>query len=408
MKDYVGGEGAMMIYTACQYWYHSLHIPVYIYNKNKTLLRSFPRQEAFLYPPPGYIDTFCSTDFNLSFIETEYFTYYGSVKSLEDNSIVVLGPINPLPYSTEILSKLHAQYNINASDYEYFDQCYCLLPNYNIDSFLASILLLNLLINQTELTKSDIHTISNTAPHVSMDTILYKVIDPHLLDVPFKYNYEIEKELYHYVETGNIKKLEHFYDTLSYEKYQVARTDNSYLRQRKNEFIIAITSISRSAIRGGFLATNSFKLAELYIKQAEKLTDGAAVNELLIQASFDFTKRTAASMNSSDTNEFIRQIQNFVHENIYRKISVGDIADGLNFNRSYLSHRFKLESGTDLNQYIFTCKIEEAKNLLAYTDKPLNEISSLLCFSSQSHFQTKFKKYNNMTPQKYRSQCKHK
>lgn len=398
----------MKVFTACQYWYHSLHIPVYIYDNNKTLLHCFPKQEEFLYPPLNYTDTFFSTDFNLSFIEAESSIYYGCVRSLNKCSIVILGPINPLSFPTEILSKLRAQYKFISSDYEYFEHFFCLIPSNDIDSFLTSMLLLNLLINQTELTKSDIHNLSNEIQHISIKSALHKVVDLQFSNDSFKYNYEIEKELYHYVETGNVRKLEQFYDTQSYRKYQISRVGNNYLRQRKNEFIIAITSISRSAIKGGFLATDSYRLAELYLKKVENLTDAASVDELLIKASFDFTKQAAASTNSSGTNDFTRRIQNFVLENIYQKISVQDIADGLNFNRSYLSHRFKIDFGIQLNQYIYKCKIEESKNLLAYTNKPLSEISSLLGFSSQSHFQSKFKKYNNVTPQEYRNQSKRK
>ncbi|MDF2512045.1 MAG: AraC-type DNA-binding protein [Herbinix sp.] len=395
-----------MIDTSCQYWYHSLHIPVYIYDKNKTLLRCFPRQEKYLHPHSDYIDNFLNSDFNLSFIETKSFTYYGCIKSENKEHIVILGPVNPLPYTTELLSKLHERCNISPGNSENFDRFYCLIPAYDMDTFLATILLLNLLINQTELTKSDIHNISNAISYISLDSTLYKAVDLQSQEAEFKYNYEIEKELYYYVETGNIKKLQQFYDSLSYEKYQVSQTSNSYLRQRKNEFIIAVTSISRSAIKGGLLASNSYRLAELYIKQAEKLTDSASVDKLIIQASYDFTRRTAASMKSTEINTFIHQIQNYVSENIYQKLSVQNIAEAMNFNRSYLSHRFKIECGTDLNQYIFKSKIEESKNLLAFTEKPLSEISSLLGFSSQSHFQTKFKKFNNMTPQTYRNQCK--
>ncbi|WP_443647436.1 helix-turn-helix domain-containing protein [Blautia sp.] len=40
------------------------------------------------------------------------------------------------------------------------------------------------------------------------------------------------------------------------------------------------------------------------------------------------------------------------------------------------------------------CKLKEGKELLQYTNK---SISTFLCFSSQSHFQTAFKKQFGMT-----------
>ena len=44
-----------------------------------------------------------------------------------------------------------------------------------------------------------------------------------------------------------------------------------------------------------------------------------------------------------------------------------------------------------MNAFIMRCKMEEAKQLLKYTDRSVSVISSYLCFSSQSHFQTAFR-----------------
>ena len=55
-----------------------------------------------------------------------------------------------------------------------------------------------------------------------------------------------------------------------------------------------------------------------------------------------------------------------------------------------------------IGAYITHCRLREAKALLRYTDKSLGEISSYLCFSSQSHFQNVFKKHIGRTPLEYR------
>lgn len=55
-----------------------------------------------------------------------------------------------------------------------------------------------------------------------------------------------------------------------------------------------------------------------------------------------------------------------------------------------------------MSEFIMRCKLEEAKALLAYTDKPISEISSYLCFSSQAYFQNVFKKKYGITPNAYR------
>ena len=58
--------------------------------------------------------------------------------------------------------------------------------------------------------------------------------------------------------------------------------------------------------------------------------------------------------------------------------------------------------GFTIGSFITRCKLEEAKSLLTYSEKSLAEISNYLCFSSQPHFQSLFKKQYHMTPLEYR------
>ena len=48
-------------------------------------------------------------------------------------------------------------------------------------------------------------------------------------------------------------------------------------------------------------------------------------------------------------------------------------------------------------------KIKLAENLLIYSEYSIEQIGLYLGFSSQSHFGTIFKKYENMTPKQYRN-----
>ena len=65
--------------------------------------------------------------------------------------------------------------------------------------------------------------------------------------------------------------------------------------------------------------------------------------------------------------------------------------------------RAAIEGGLDYDSaFILRCKLEEGKELLQYTNKSISTISTFLCFSSQSHFQTAFKKQFGITPAEYR------
>lgn len=64
--------------------------------------------------------------------------------------------------------------------------------------------------------------------------------------------------------------------------------------------------------------------------------------------------------------------------------------------------QFKKETGETIGKYIVKAKLQEAKLLLAYSDRPLSEISNFFFFSSQSYFQNLFKKEFGVTPLEYR------
>ena len=58
--------------------------------------------------------------------------------------------------------------------------------------------------------------------------------------------------------------------------------------------------------------------------------------------------------------------------------------------------------GIPVSEYIMRLKIEKAKNLLQYSDTDIVGIANYLAFSSQSHFICVFKKYEGITPHKFR------
>lgn len=120
----------------------------------------------------------------------------------------------------------------------------------------------------------------------------------------------------------------------------------------------------------------------------------------------DYTERVGKLHVGENASKFVLDIANYVQHNISRPVSTEDIAAAMYMSRSRLSTRFKKETGETLSDYIMREKVEEAKHLLAYTDKPLSAISSYLAFSSQSHFTRQFKKLTGRTPGEYRDRAR--
>ena len=116
----------------------------------------------------------------------------------------------------------------------------------------------------------------------------------------------------------------------------------------------------------------------------------------------DFAKRVAQLKLPDGISKEIYTCMQFISTHINEPINAADVVVFSGKSRAFLFKKFQQELAMTVGAYITHCRLQEAKLLLRYTDKSLNEISSYLCFSSQSHFQNVFKKYAGITPLEYR------
>lgn len=74
------------------------------------------------------------------------------------------------------------------------------------------------------------------------------------------------------------------------------------------------------------------------------------------------------------------------------------LAEKLGYNYTYLAELFAEVTGTTINHFIISHKIERAKELLLYDELNLTEISYKLNYSSVAHLSNQFKKVTGLTP----------
>ena len=74
----------------------------------------------------------------------------------------------------------------------------------------------------------------------------------------------------------------------------------------------------------------------------------------------------------------------------------------LKHNYSYLSNVFSESQGKTIEQYMISCRIERAKELIAYDEMALSEIAYDLRYSSAAHLSNQFKKVTGQTPSRFR------
>ena len=74
------------------------------------------------------------------------------------------------------------------------------------------------------------------------------------------------------------------------------------------------------------------------------------------------------------------------------------ISEKLQHNYTYIANLFAEVTGTTIEHFIISHKIEKVKELLLYNEITLTEIAEQLHYSSVSHLSNQFKKVTGLTP----------
>ncbi|WP_455453790.1 helix-turn-helix transcriptional regulator [Streptococcus salivarius] len=218
----------------------------------------------------------------------------------------------------------------------------------------------------------------------------------------FHSTWEFERRLLSYVRDGNVYKLKLLIDNPENIDAGIIADDN--LRQIKNLYIASTTLATRAAIEGGLEPEVAYQFSDLVIWEMEKLTNLEAIMKWQQSSLVELTQKVAALKTGKTVSPLVHQVLNYIATHINEPLTVNSIAQILYQNRSYLSRIFKSEMGINLSDYIVERKLLEAKDLLRFSERSISEISNFLAFSSQSYFQTVFKKKYGITPLQYRKQ----
>lgn len=114
--------------------------------------------------------------------------------------------------------------------------------------------------------------------------------------------------------------------------------------------------------------------------------------------------RIANENNSDKTRQLIASIQNYVKNHLAENLNLTIIADYANYNESHISRLFKRYTGSNLSEYITSCRIEYAKSLLAQTEDTVQVISQKTGFHTSQYFSSTFRKSTGVSPNEYRLQ----
>lgn len=219
--------------------------------------------------------------------------------------------------------------------------------------------------------------------------------------------YADERAILQQIADGDVKGIS---KPISQEELEIFKklpviSDNA---QKNMEYMVcaSITLGTRAAIIGGVDSRSAYDMANIFLGELAQKHSIADYIALHRKAMVSFAQKVQDVKNSRSEYQYIEQCKNYIANHLNQPFTLNDIAAHLGINRSYLSRKFAKETGTGLWQYVQQERINAAQNMLRFSDFSLDKIAAYLCFSSQSHFGSVFKKYTGMTPKEFQSREK--
>jgi AraC-like DNA-binding protein len=155
-----------------------------------------------------------------------------------------------------------------------------------------------------------------------------------------------------------------------------------YLKPLKDEMLAIIQNGEESSI---------YQIGHLYL-----------FVDLLMKSSFYYKNMTTGSLKEF----YIREAIGFIERNFANPITVEDIAGFCNLNRSYLGKLFKEKLKRTPQQFLIYYRMNQAAELLCFTELSVGEIGKAVGYPNQLHFSRAFRNVYDMPPTQWRKEHK--
>ncbi|VEP11606.1 AraC family transcriptional regulator [Hyella patelloides LEGE 07179] len=148
----------------------------------------------------------------------------------------------------------------------------------------------------------------------------------------------------------------------------------------------------------------ALKTALLTNKFASSLYAETMANALSVHLLQYYSTRKFTLQNYTDglPKHKLRQIIDYIQENLEQNLSIAELAELLQMSPHYFGRLFKQSMGITPYKYIIQCRVEKSKMLLQERELTIAEISQRVGFAHQSHLNHHFKRLVGVTPGQFR------
>lgn len=377
------------------------HYNMGLYTENNELIKLYTATQALSKIYPHFLDYEKGQDL----IRKEgYLGIYSLIIDQKTKNKLIIGPFINKEINPQTLNTIKYKYSLDENDMEDIKKEVASSSYANYISFLNVTSFFNYLINKKDINVMDIFTHVSKNIKVTMEmkkanTFIQESFASHSHDT-----YEIEQLISKYIEKGDVENLETFFKYISKNaNLSEGKLADNELRQQKNLFIGLIAVIGKGPlIRGGVSTEEAYNLIDFYTQECEKLNTIEAINNLRYTALTNLVKLVRNNKSEGTYSADVLQAVDYIKANITTNIGIEDVLSKIRRKRTSFLNQFKSETNFTLGKYIQKVKLEEAKNLLEFTNTSILDISLIFNFSSQSYFHNVFKKEYGITPLEFR------
>ena len=187
------------------------------------------------------------------------------------------------------------------------------------------------------------------------------------------------------------------------EPQGIEQRTNSTLRDLKNYSIVLATLCRVAAREGGVTPWD----LNTYSREVSIEIENATSSRELRNIRGAMLKRYCELVRSSSRSEYsplVEEMVSYMRANFSRDITLQETGEALHKSPSYLSARFKKETGKTFSMYLTDLRLGYAKELLLSTDLSVGSIAERCGIPDHNYFARLFKSRENKSPKQYREE----
>lgn len=211
--------------------------------------------------------------------------------------------------------------------------------------------------------------------------------------------YEIEESLIHAVQQGNTAEALHYYN-LFMGFYLEPRIPDE-LRDAK-DMLLAVNTFLRKAVQQVYV--HPLYIDHLNAQLTGQIENATSILQLKNLCSAIIRKYCllVKSYSRKQYSPLVRSVLNYVDFHYQEELTLSWFAEKYSVSKNYLSSLFHKETDLTLTDYVNSTRVRHSLLLLNTTSLSIQDIAEKCGFSDANYYTRSFKKYQGITPSKYR------